>query len=332
MQHSFNNRYRKMIKVGIIGGAGYTAGELLRILIHHPEVEVISVQSKSHAGKSIHVAHPDLYGETELIFSANLDSNIDVAFICSGHGKSQQVLDEALIPEAAKIIDLSADFRLKGGDNDFVYGLPEINKKAIQEAGKVANPGCFATCIQLSLLPLANNGLLNTDVHVTAITGSTGAGQNPTSTTHFSWRSNNASVYKAFTHQHLAEIRQSLSQLQNDFNLPIYFIPIRGAFTRGILAACYLKVSNTLEEIEQLYREFYIDDPFVHISDSNPNVKQVVNTNKAALHIQKEGDQILITGVIDNLLKGASGQAVQNMNLMFGLEETTGLKFKSSAF
>ena len=321
-----------MIKVGIIGAAGYTAGELLRILIHHPETEIVSVQSKSHAGEAVHVAHADLYGETELVFSTGLDADVDVVFICSGHGKSQHILDEGVIPGKAKIIDLSADFRLKSKEHSFVYGLPEINKETIQNADKVANPGCFATCIQLSLLPLAQANLLNEDVHVTAITGSTGAGQNPTSTTHFSWRSNNASVYKAFTHQHLAEIRQSLNQLQNDFDHPIHFIPMRGAFTRGILAACYLKMNKGLEEMEKLYQDFYSSQPFVHIWDSTPDVKQVVNTNKAILQIQKERDQLLITGVIDNLLKGASGQAVQNMNLMFGLEETTGLKFKSSAF
>ena len=321
-----------MIKVGIIGGAGYTAGELLRILVHHPEAEVLSVMSKSHAGKSISEAHPDLEHETALIFSEGLDQNVEVVFLCSGHGKSKAIVESDTIPKGAKIIDLSSDYRLKEGSNDFVYGLPELNREKIKSAQNVANPGCFATCIQLSLLPLASAGLLKEDIHVTAITGSTGAGQNPSPTTHFSWRSNNASVYKAFTHQHLGEIRQSLSQLQNGFENPIHFIPMRGAFTKGILAASYLKLEEDLAEIEKLYRDFYEDHPFVYVSDSEPDIKRVVNTNKAILHLKKEGNQLLIIGVIDNLIKGASGQAVQNMNLMFGLEEIAGLNLKSSAF
>ena len=321
-----------MIKVGIIGGAGYTAGELLRILLNHPEAEVISILSGSHAGEAVSVAHPDLEGETELVFSENLNKKLDVVFLCSGHGKSNAIVESDLIPQGAKIIDLSSDYRLKNASHNFVYGLPELNREEIKSANHIANPGCFATCIQLSLLPLASTGLLNEDIHVTAITGSTGAGQNPSDTTHFSWRSNNASVYKAFTHQHLDEINQSLYQLQNDFSKEVYFIPMRGAFTRGILAVSYLRSTLSEEEAKEIYKSYYQSHQFVQISDIDPDVKRVVNTNKAILHIKKEGNQLLITGVIDNLVKGASGQAVQNMNLMFGLAETTGLNLKSSAF
>lgn len=321
-----------MIKVGIIGGAGYTAGELIRILLHHPKAQLVQIQSKSHTREPVFKAHPDLEGETNLMFVAELTEGLDVVFLCSGHGKSKQILNEGQVPDGAKIIDLSADFRLKDRSHSFVYGLPEINKEAISKAENIANPGCFATCIQLTLLPLASAGLLNDDVHVTAITGSTGAGQNPSDTTHFSWRSNNASVYKPFTHQHLAEINESLKQLQPNFSKKVHFIPMRGAFTRGILAASYLKLDKMEKEVTALFNHFYKSHPFVYITSKSPDVKQVVNTNKALIHIQKEGDQILITGVIDNLTKGASGQAVQNMNLMFGLDETTGLNLKPSAF
>lgn len=332
MQRSFKNRYRKMIKVGIIGGAGYTAGELLRILINHPEAEIISVMSGSHTGEPVYKAHPDLEGDTDLIFSASISDDADVVFLCSGHGKSKGILEQGIIPDGAKIIDLSADFRIEDGTHEFVYGLPELNRERIKSADNIANPGCFATCIQLSLLPLADAGLLNADVHVTAITGSTGAGQNPSATTHFSWRSNNASVYKAFTHQHLAEIRQSLKQLQNGFDKPVHFIPMRGAFTRGILAACYLTSEASAEEAKQIFEKYYQDHPFVFVSDTEPDTKKVVNTNKALVHVSIEGDQLLVQGVIDNLTKGASGQAVQNMNLMFGLDEQTGLNLKSAGF
>ncbi len=321
-----------MIKVGIIGGAGYTAGELIRILIHHPEVKLMSVVSISHSGQKINEAHPDLIGEIDLVFEEQLNHELDVVFLCSGHGKSKGIVESGVIPEMTKIIDLSSDFRIKSEGNEFVYGLPELNRDLIKQAEKIANPGCFATCIQLCLLPLASANLLDNDVHVSAITGSTGAGQNPTSTTHFSWRSNNASVYKAFTHQHLGEISQNVTQLQGDFDHSINFIPFRGAFTRGILAACYLKTELSLEESSELFEDYYSGHPFVHVSEKTVDVKQVVNSNKSIIHLQKEGDQLLITGVIDNLIKGASGQAVQNMNLMFGLEETTGLKLKGSAF
>lgn len=321
-----------MIKVGIIGGAGYTAGELLRILLHHPEVELSSVMSGSHAGEAISKAHPDLEGDTELVFAQQMNADVDVVFLCTGHGKSKQVLDEVKLPTSAKIIDLSADFRLKAESHDYMYGLPELQKEQIKRANNIANPGCFATCIQLSLLPLAFAGHLTKDIHITAITGSTGAGQNPSNTTHFSWRSNNATIYKAFTHQHLREIKESLTHLQDGFSNEIHFIPMRGAFTRGILAASYLTTDISVEEATELYKSFYSDHPFVQVSDSEPDVKRVVNTNKAILNIKKEGDQLLIIGVIDNLIKGASGQAVQNMNLMFGLDESTGLHLKPSAF
>jgi N-acetyl-gamma-glutamyl-phosphate reductase len=321
-----------MIKVGIIGGAGYTAGELLRLLVNHPKADIVSVVSRSHAGKFLHKAHPDLTGETNLKFDQELNPDIDIVFLCSGHGKSRDIVENGLIPESTKIIDLSSDFRLKNNSHNFIYGLSELNRKEIQNARHIANPGCFATCIQLSLLPLAHSGLLNQDVHVTAITGSTGAGQNLTSSTHFSWRSNNASIYKAFMHQHLGEITQSLKQLQSDFDNDIHFIPMRGAFTRGILAASYLPIENSLEEVQELYEKYYEDHPFVHISEQPLDIKQVVGSNKALLHLQKENGQILVTGVIDNLMKGASGQAIQNMNLMFGINETFGLKLKSTAF
>lgn len=321
-----------MIKAGIIGGAGYTAGELLRILLHHPEVDIWSVVSGSHSGEFLYKAHSDLTGETDLKFDTELKQDVDVVFLCSGHGKSKGVVKSGIIPETAKIIDLSSDFRISDASHDFVYGLPELNREEIKKSHHIANPGCFATCIQLTLLPLAEADLLDEDVHVTAITGSTGAGQNPTSTTHFSWRSNNASIYKPLTHQHLAEITQSVKQLQNGFSKSIHFIPMRGAFTRGILAATYLHSDESLDKIISLYRGYYQDHPFVHISENPVDVKQVVGTNKVLLHLQKENGQILISGVMDNLTKGASGQALQNMNLIFGLEETTGLTLKSTAF
>lgn len=320
-----------MIKAGIIGGAGYTAGELIRILLHHPKVELASVVSQSHSGEFLYAAHPDLEGETTLTFDAELSQVVEVVFVCAGHGRSKAVIESGVIPDKAKIIDLSSDFRIKGAHN-FVYGLPELNKAAIKTAENIANPGCFATCIELGLLPLAKAEMLNHPVHVTAITGSTGAGQNPTPTTHFSWRSNNASVYKAFTHQHLGEITQSLKQLHPGFDQSLHFIPIRGAFTRGILSASYLELDESVEDVQTLYRTYFKDHPFVVISDSSPDLKRVINTNKAQLHIQKENGQILVTCVIDNLMKGASGQAVQNMNLLFGLDETTGLNIKSTAF
>ncbi|MCW3804349.1 N-acetyl-gamma-glutamyl-phosphate reductase [Plebeiibacterium marinum] len=321
-----------MIKVGIVGGAGYTAGELLRILICHPEVEITCIQSTSNGGNPISSVHTDLIGETELVFSSELDTSVvDVIFLCMGHGKSKEFLTENNIPASIKIIDLSHDYRLKADGNDFIYGLPELNKEQIKSADKIANPGCFATAIQLALLPLAAAGKLN-EVHVNAITGSTGAGQKPTSTSHFSWRNNNISVYKAFGHQHLGEIKQSLKQLQDGFQEAVNFIPVRGNFSRGIMATAYTETDLTEEEAIKLYKDYYKDHPFTIVSDSNPHLKQVVNTNKGVVFIEKHDGKLLIISMIDNLIKGASGQAVHNMNLMFGLEETTGLRLKSVAF
>ncbi len=321
-----------MIKVGIVGGAGYTAGELLRILIFHPEVEITCIQSTSNAGNPISAVHEDLIGESALVFTEKLGTNVvDVIFLCMGHGKSKEFLSENVIPDHIKIIDLSHDYRLKAEGNDFVYGLPELNREDIKSATKIANPGCFATAIQLALLPIAALGKLN-EVHINAITGSTGAGQKPTATSHFSWRNNNLSVYKAFSHQHLGEIKQSLCQLQNDFTNEVNFIPVRGNFARGIMATAYTEADMSVEDAVQLYKDYYKDHPFVIISDKNPNLKQVVNTNKGIVFVEKYDGKLFVISMIDNLVKGASGQAVQNMNLMFGLEETTGLRLKPVAF
>ena len=320
-----------MIKVGIVGGAGYTAGELLRILLNHPEVMISSIQSTSHANENITKVHRDLLGDTNLKFSDKLDVNIDVVFLCGGHGKSKESIDKNKIPTSVKIIDLSNDFRIVDKSHDFIYGLPEDNKEDISKSKHIANPGCFATSIELAFLPLAKSGLLNSELHVNAITGSTGAGQNPTKTSHFSWKNNNVSVYKAFNHQHLAEIEQLL--FNGDENKQdITFIPVRGNFSRGIMAMCYTETQLSIDELNRLYKEFFKDSPFTIISDENPDIKQVVNTNKCILYLQKHKNKVLIISVIDNLLKGASGQAVQNMNIMFGLEQTVGLKLKSVAF
>ena len=321
-----------MIRVGIVGGAGYTAGELLRILIFHPEVEITCIQSTSNAGNPISAVHADLIGESDLVFAESLDTEVvDVIFLCMGHGKSKEFLSENIIPDHIKIIDLSHDYRLKAEGNDFVYGLPELNRDDIKSASKIANPGCFATAIQLALLPIAASGKLN-EVHVNAITGSTGAGQKPTATSHFSWRNNNLSVYKAFSHQHLGEIKQSLCQLQNNFTNEVNFIPVRGNFARGIMATAYTESDMSVEDAVQLYKDYYKDHPFVIVLDENPNLKQVVNTNKGIVFVEKYDGKLFVISMIDNLVKGASGQAVQNMNLMFGLEETTGLRLKPVAF
>lgn len=317
-------------KVGIAGGAGYTGGELLRILLHHPQVEIAYVHSKSQAGKPLYATHSDLIGETDLHFTGNFDTEADVVFLCMGHGESAKFLQTQSFSASTRIIDLSQDFRNES--NGFVYGLPELNRERIKTATKIANPGCFATSIQLALLPLAAAGLLQHEVHVSAITGSTGAGQSLSDTTHFSWRNNNVSVYKAFSHQHLKEIRQSLTQLQGDFAKKIHFIPYRGNFTRGIMANSYTTSDLSIAEAQTLYSGYYQTHPFVHVSPSDVDVKQVVNTNKCILHLEKYEDQLLITSVIDNLVKGASGQAIQNMNLLFGLEETAGLGIKAVAF
>lgn len=319
--------------IGIVGGAGYTAGELLRILINHPLVDITWVHSRSQAGKSITTVHQDLIGEFELVFTSTIDwSAIDVLFLCGGHGASRSFLEKETVPDTVKIIDLSQDFRIADPAHNFVYGLPELHKDQLREAQQVANPGCFATCLQLGLLPLASAGLLKKNVHINAITGSTGAGQQPTATSHFSWRNNNISVYKPFRHQHLREINQSLRELQPDFVGKLQFLPVRGNFTRGIFASMYTSIEATLAEVQPLYQRFYQDEPFVHLTDENPYLKQVVNTNKCIIHFEQYEDTLLIISMIDNLLKGASGQAVQNLNLMMGWEETVGLQLKGSFF
>lgn len=324
-----------MIKAGIIGGAGYTGGELIRLLINHPNVEIAFVNSSSNAGNFLYDVHSDLYGDTDLRFTDEIDTNVDVIFLCVAHGDAKKFLEAHPIPSSVKIVDLSQDFRIKGSLYDgaeFVYGLPEINKAEIEKATRVANPGCFATCLQLGMLPLAANGLLKDDLHVTALTGSTGAGQKATSTTHFSWRSNNLSVYKAFEHQHLKEITQSVKQLQSDFGKQINFIPYRGDFARGIIANMHTKFEWSLQEALAIYQEFYKEAAFTFVSTSNIDLKQVVNTNKCLIYLEKHGEYLMVVSIIDNLLKGASGQAVQNMNLMFGLDQKSGLKLKPVAF
>lgn len=322
-----------MIRIGIIGGAGYTAGELCRLLLNHPEAEIVFINSESNAGNLITDVHEGLYGETDMRFTDELPfEDVDVVYFCFGHGKSTQFLTDHYIPADVRIIDLAQDFRLAAEGNDYVYGLPELNRTAILGAQHVANPGCFATCIQLGLLPLADAGLLQGDVSVNAITGSTGAGVKPSSTTHFSWRSGNMSIYKAFQHQHVPEIVQSLQQLQPSFEGAIDFIPYRGDFPRGIFATEVITCDALEEEIADLYRDFYSDAPFTHYVDRAVDLKQVVNTNKCLIHAERHGNKLLVTSVIDNLLKGASGQAVQNMNLMFELEEDAGLRLKPLAF
>ena len=324
-----------MIQAGIIGGSGYTGGELIRLLLRHPGVRLDFVYSSTRAGKPLHSAHPDLLGETTLTFSGAVNEDVDVVFLCLGHGHSKAFLSEHGFSGETRIIDLSNDFRLEADagfqEARFVYGLPELNKEAIREATHIANPGCFATAIQLALLPLAQAGLLETEIHVHAVTGSTGAGIRPTDTTHFSWRNNNVSWYKPFTHQHLGEIRQSLEGLQAD-SPALRFLPMRGNFSRGILATAYTTFQGPLEEAEALYSGFYEEAPFTRIAEQPVTLKQVVNTNRAHIHLHRHEELLLVTSVIDNLLKGASGQAVQNMNLMFDLPEETGLNLKAIAF
>ena len=321
-----------MIKVGILGAAGYTGGELIRLLLNHPEAEIVFANSESNAGNLVSDVHEGLIGDTDLKFTDEMPfDQVDVVFFCFGHGKSEQFLKEHSIPANVKIIDLAQDFRIKG-DHDYIYGLPEINKAAIQKAQHVANPGCFATAIQVALLPAAKMGLLKKDVAVNAITGSTGAGQKPGATTHFSWRNNNLSIYKAFTHQHLAEIKQSLVQVQGSLDADIDFIPYRGDFARGIFCTAVIKTQTEGSDIVAAYKDFYKEAAFTHYSDKAIDLKQVVNTNKALVHVDCFEGKVLVTSAIDNLLKGAVGQAVQNMNLMFGLDESSGLRLKASAF
>ena len=321
------------IKVGVIGGAGYTAGELLRILIHHPAVEIVFVNSTSNAGNSIADIHSGLIGETNLVFTSELPFiEVDALFLCSAHGDSKKFIDSTEIPASVKIIDLSTDYRAKSPQHDFVYGLPELNRNDICAASRIANPGCFATAIQLALFPLAAAGLLTDEIHVNAITGSTGAGVKPSDTSHFSWRNNNISIYKPFGHQHLDEIGQSLRQLQPGFFKTVNFIPVRGNFARGIYATSYTTCDLNIEEAKKLYQDYYKDAAFTFVVDKNPDLKQVVNTNKGIVYLEKHGDKLLIVSMIDNLLKGASGQAVQNMNLMFGIDEKMGLGLKAIGF
>ena len=330
-----------MIKVGILGAAGYTGGELIRLLVHHPEAEIVFANSESNAGNLVADVHEGLLGDTDLRFTDAMPfGEVDVVFFCFGHGKSEEFLKEHAIPEHVKIIDLAQDFRIAAPTHDYVYGLPEIHKEQIQKCQHLANPGCFATCIQLGLLPLAKAGLLTHDIAVNAITGSTGAGQKPVSTTHFSWRTDNMSIYKVFTHQHLHEIRQSLTELQGSLDVDVDFIPYRGDFARGVFCTEVVKFDGeegtptnpTAEQLADMYRTFYADAAFTHYIEKALDLKQVVNTNKALVHIDKFGNKAVITCIIDNLLKGAVGQAVQNMNLMFGIDERSGLLLKSSAF
>jgi len=326
----------KKIRAGIIGGAGYTGGELIRLLLLHPHVEIAFVQSSSNAGKPLYATHTDLLGETEMLFSASHENDMDVLFLCGGHDAARKFLTENDLPAHVLVIDLSQDFRHTESnqikDRTFIYGLPELNRDKIKNAKSIANPGCFATCIQLALLPLAAANKLQGPVHINATTGSTGAGQALSNTTHFSWRDSNLSVYKAFEHQHIQEIAQSLNSLQPAYNGDLLFVPQRGNFTRGILASAYLQSDLSLQQLRALYQTYYATHPFVTLSENEVDIKQVVNTNRCFVHLAKHNNYVLITSVIDNLLKGASGQAVQNMNLIFGLDEKAGLQLKPGAF
>ena len=325
---------KNRIRSGVVGGAGYTGGELIRLLVNHSSVDLIFVHSKSHAGKRLHSVHHDLLGETEIQFSAEATADIDILFLCVGHGDSKKFLQENEIKKGVKIISLSEDFRLRGSsvfqDRTFVYGLPELNREIIRKAQNVANPGCFASAIQLGLLPLAKMSALG-DVYTTGITGSTGAGQTLSATSHFSWRENNVQAYKALTHQHLKEINESLHSISGAA-ASVHFVPWRGDFTRGIFITSQVKCNSDLNEIYSMYYDFYTGHPFVKVSTEPIFLKQAVNTNNCFINIEKEGDNLVIHSALDNLLKGASGQAVQNMNLMFGLDETTGLKLKANYF
>ncbi|MEO9512550.1 MAG: N-acetyl-gamma-glutamyl-phosphate reductase [Flavobacteriaceae bacterium] len=324
-----------MIKAGIIGGSGYTGGELIRLLLHHSQTDIDFVYSTTRAGKPVTSAHQDLLGLTDLEFTGTINPNVDVVFLCLGHGNSTKFLEENTFSEGTKIIDLSNDFRLNQdavlNGKTFVYGLPEINQQKIKSADAIANPGCFATAIQLALLPLAKADVLKNEIHINAITGSTGAGVSPSATSHFSWRNNNVSWYKPFTHQHLGEIGESLDSFGNKTG-KLLFLPTRGNFTRGILATAYTKFEGSTEDAQNLFKDFYANAAFTHVSDEPIHLKQVVNTNNCHIHLHKHEDVLLVTSAIDNLIKGASGQAVQNMNLMFGFEENQGLQLKAGVF
>ena len=323
------------VRVGIIGGAGYTGGELIRLLINHPSAKLSFIHSRSNAGEPVYKVHQDLVGETEIKFTGELSNDVDVLFLCLGHGESKKFLAENAIDEKIKVIDLANDFRLANsstiGNRKFVYGLPELNKEQIKTANNIANPGCFATTLQLGLLPLAKAGLLK-DVYTTGITGSTGAGQSLSATSHFSWRANNIQAYKTLTHQHLGEIGESLLQLQPNSDIAVNFVPWRGDFTRGIFISSQLKCEKSLDELNKLYEDFYANAAFTHVIKEAVFLKQVVNTNKCLIQLEKVGDMLVVHSAADNLLKGASGQAVQNMNLLFGLDETTGLRLKANYF
>ena len=321
-----------MIEAGIIGGAGYTAGELIRILLRHPGVNLNFIYSTSQAGKPVNTIHQDLIGETDLVFSGEINPEADVVFLCLGHGNSVKFLNDNKFSDKTKIVDLSTDYRIAAEGHSFVYGLPEFNREKISNANFIANPGCFATTISLAILPLAANNLLQEDVHINAVTGATGAGTSLSETTHFSWRDNNYSSYKAFDHQHLGEINQSVKTLQPDFRSALNFIPNRGNFSRGIHCTAYTHFEGSLEEAKKVYQKAYEDAAFTYLTEEEVHLKQVVNTNKCLIRLQKFGNKLLITSVLDNLLKGASGQAVQNMNLMFGFPENQGLQLKASYF
>jgi N-acetyl-gamma-glutamyl-phosphate reductase len=324
---------KNRVRAGIIGGAGYTGGETIRLLLNHPQAELVFVHSRSNAGNPLHAVHADLIGESDLKFTDSLSQDVDVVFLCLGHGESKKFLLENEIKSTVKVIDLSHDFRL--GDTvpgrEFVYGLPELNKEKIKQANNIANPGCFATAIELGLLPLAKAGILK-EVHTVGITGSTGAGQKLQDTTHFTWRANNISAYKTLTHQHMKEINKSLKQLQPGFGGSVHFVPWRGDFTRGIFVSSTIQTDKSLDEVRKIYKDFYAGQAFTFVTDDTVDLKQVVNNNKCVISLEKEGDQLVVHSAIDNLLKGASGQAVHNMNLMFGLEESAGLKLKSIVF
>lgn len=321
------------VRVGVLGAAGYTGGELIRLLINHPEAEIVFANSESNAGNKVYEVHEGLVGDTELAFTSEMPfDKVDVVFFCFGHGKSEQFLKEHAIPANVKIIDMAQDFRIASDDHDFVYGLPETHRSVIAGCQHLANPGCFATCIQLAMLPALKAGIISGDIHVNGITGSTGAGQKPGATTHFSWRNDNCSVYKTFTHQHLLEINQTVQELSPGYDGRVLFIPQRGCFSRGIFVTAYAKCDNSIEEVRQIYADYYKDAAFTHFVMKSPDLKQVVNTNKAVVYVEKYEDQLLMISCIDNLLKGAVGQAVQNMNIMFLLDETAGLRLKSSAF
>lgn len=321
-----------MVRVGILGAAGYTGGELIRLLINHPQAEIVFANSESNAGNLIYDVHEGLMGETDMRFTAEMPfGEVDVVFFCFGHGKSRAFLQEHTIPSHVRIIDLAQDFRI-AGEHDYVYGLPETHRQEISTCMHLANPGCFATCIQLGLLPALKAGIISGDIHTNGITGSTGAGQKPGATTHFSWRNDNISIYKTFTHQHLHEINQTIHELQPQYDGQMFFIPQRGCFTRGIFVTSYARCNTPIEEVKAIYEDYYRDAAFTHVVSTSPDMKQVVNTNKALVYVERYADQLLMVSCIDNLLKGAVGQAVENMNLMFGLPEDTGLRLKASAF